>query len=212
MSVSFWFQLMAICFLGAISPGPSLALVVSNTIVRGRAYGVVTSFGHGIGIGLWAFLTAGGIVKVIVEKSDALLALQLLGACLLGYIGFRTIMAGDWTLVQQKDPRSTRSKPLLRGASEGLLIALLNPKVALFFIAIFSHLVHSDSNRTEIVLMGVTAALIDAFWYILVASILSGPDLGKILEKRSKVIGMFSGAFLILVALYLLGGMVQRLL
>jgi len=52
MDITSWFQLVVICFLGAVSPGPSLALVIGNTIVGGRIYGVVTSLGHATGIGL----------------------------------------------------------------------------------------------------------------------------------------------------------------
>ena len=212
MDIASWFQLAAICFFGAVSPGPSLALVASNTIVKGRAYGVVTSLAHGAGIGLWAVLTAVGVVEVIVDKSSILLVLQSLGAILIAYIGFRTLRGGDWNVVQQKDTGSTDSKPLLRAASEGLLISLLNPKIALFFLAIFSHVVHSDANRTEIVLMGGTAALIDALWYVAVALVLTGSNIGRILGDRSKVISRVSGSFLVLIAVYLLVEMIRDLL
>ena len=211
MDIESWFQLVAICFLGAISPGPSLALVVNNTIVRGRTFGVATSLGHGTGIGLWALLTAAGIAKVIVDKSGIMLVLQSLGACLIGYIGFRTIKVGDVTLVKQKNAQSTGSETLLRGAGEGFLVSLFNPKIALFFLAIFSHIVRPDSSRTEIVLMGTTAALIDALWYVSVALMLTGSDIGRILEDRAKIISMASGLFLILIALYLFGVTIQRL-
>ena len=69
MDIDSWLQLVAVCFLGAISPGPSLALVVNNTIVRGRSFGVATGIGHGTGIGIWALLTAAGIAKIIFYKS-----------------------------------------------------------------------------------------------------------------------------------------------
>ena len=73
-----WFKLAATCFLGAISPEPSLALVASNALVRGKSYGVVTGVGHGVGIRLWAFMTAAGIAKIMVDNSSTLLVLQTL--------------------------------------------------------------------------------------------------------------------------------------
>jgi len=212
MDIVSWFQLATICLLGAVSPGPSLALVASNTIVRGRAYGVVTSLAHGAGIGLWAVLTAVGVVEVIVDKSGILLVLQSLGAFLIAYIGFRTLMDGGSNLLQEKETGSTDSNPLLSAASEGLLISLLNPKIALFFLAIFSHLVNSDANRTEIILMGGTAAVVDALWYVAVALMLTGSNIGRLLADRSKVISRVSGSFLILIAVYLLGEMIRGLL
>ncbi len=212
MTIESWLQLVAICFLGAISPGPSLALVVTNTIAGGRTYGVITSLGHGIGIGIWAFLTAVGIAEVMVNESGILLALQFVGACLITYIGFRTIIAGNAVSIQQNDTKSTGSKTLLRGASEGFLISLLNPKIALFFLAIFSHLVQPDSGWTETGLMGITAAVIDACWYVFVALMLTGSNIGSIFQNRAKVVNMISGIFLILIALYLFSKMIQRLL
>ena len=212
MDIDSWLQLVAVCFLGAISPGPSLALVVNNTIVRGRSFGVATGIGHGTGIGIWALLTAAGIAKIIFYKSSILLALQSLGACLVGFIGFRTITNRDLRLVQQKVDPISDSKTLFRGYSEGFLISLFNPKIALFFLAIFSHFVQSGSNNYEVVLMGSTAALVDAIWYASVAFMLTGSDMGRILEKRADFIRLVSGGFLILVAIYLLTGAIQRLL
>ena len=212
MNIESWLQLVAICFLGAISPGPSLALVVANTVAGGRTYGVATSLGHGVGIGIWAFLTAVGIAGVMVDKSGILLALQFVGACLIAYIGFRTIISANGVSIQQNDTSTTGSGTLLRGASEGFLISLLNPKIALFFLAIFSHLVQPDSGWTETGLMGITAGLIDACWYVFVALMLTGSNIGRIFQNRAKVVSRISGIFLILIALYLFSEMIQRLL
>ena len=143
MDITSWFQLAAICFLGAISPGPSLALVIGNTLAGGRIYGVVTSLGHASGIGWWALLTAVGVAEVMADKSGMLLALQSSGACLLGYIGFRTMIARNGLSLQQIDARSTSYGILLKGAGEGFLISLLNPKIAVFFLAIFSHIINT---------------------------------------------------------------------
>ena len=163
MDMTSWFQLVVICFLGAISPGPSLALVIGNTLAGGRIYGVVTSLGHATGIGWWALLTAVGVAEVMVDKPGILLALQSSGACLLGYIGFRTMVAKNGLSAHSIGIQPTRSVVLIKGATEGFLVSLLNPKVAVFFLAIFSHFAHSVNGWNEIGLMGAMAALIDAF-------------------------------------------------
>ena len=66
MSIDVWFQLVIICLLGAMSPGPSLVLVVNNTFVGGKTYGIITSLAHGLGIGIWAFLTAIGVSGLLI--------------------------------------------------------------------------------------------------------------------------------------------------
>ena len=130
MDITSWIQLVVICLLGAISPGPSLALVIGNTIAGGRIYGVATSIGHAIGIGWWALLTAVGVAQVMMDKPGILFTAQLSGACLLGYIGFRTMIARNGLSLQQIDARSTSYWMLLKGTGEGFLISILNPKIA----------------------------------------------------------------------------------
>ena len=88
----------------------------------------------------------------------------------------------------------------------------LYPKIALFFLAIFSHLVHASSSLTETGLMGITAAVIDACWYVSVALILTGTSMVMVFQGRETAIRRVSGMILILIALYLLGVMLRGLL
>ena len=50
-----WSQLALVCLLGAMSPGPSLALIIRNSINYNRLSGFLSSIGHGLGIGIYAF-------------------------------------------------------------------------------------------------------------------------------------------------------------
>lgn len=72
MDNSSWLQLTGICFLGAMSPGPSLALIVNNSILHGKYYGLATSLGHGLGIGFWSFITVIGITELILAKQHCI--------------------------------------------------------------------------------------------------------------------------------------------
>ena len=199
-----WLQLATICFLGAVSPGPSLALVISNTLAGGRTNGVATSIGHAVGIGWWAILTAIGVAELVVEQTTLLSGLQLIGSLVLAYIGIRTMLAGDYLSNRPEEDRSKRSLLVLKGTSQGLLISLFNPKIAVFFIAIFSHFAKADNSWIETGLMGATAAIIDGSWYVFVALMLTGSGLIKILEERESIINRISGSLLTLIALYLL--------
>ncbi len=212
MEITSWLQIVLACFLGAVSPGPSLALVVGNTSAQGRTHGVATSLGHATGIGLWAVLTVVGIAEVIVRTSGLLVGVQSLGACLIAYIGFRTLIARGGLSVKQINTKPNPPRIVLIAAGEGFLISLLNPKIALFFLAIFSHLVHPDSGWIQTGLIGITAWVIDAGWYITVALSLTSTGMIRFLEDRAPVISVISGFFLILIALYLLGGTIQYLL
>ena len=212
MQLESWIQIATICLLGAMSPGPSLAIVATNTITKGRMYGVFTSLGHGVGIGIWALLTAVGIAKVIASDSVISLSLQSLGAFLIAYVGYMTITNRAWNLRVGKHYQTNNSRKLIKGASEGFLISIFNPKIALFFVAIFSHFVSSEYNIPEIILMGSTAAFIDAMWYILISIVLTTSGLGRFLERKGSNISLISGVALILIAIYLASQVVRHLI
>ena len=61
MSTFLWIQLIVTCFLGAVSPGPSLLLIVKNSISYGKTNGIITGIAHGLGIFIYALLTILGI-------------------------------------------------------------------------------------------------------------------------------------------------------
>lgn len=195
-----------------MSPGPSLALVVSSSLVGGRRFGISTSLGHGVGIGLWALLTAAGIAGLVASRDNLSIAMQTAGACLLAYIGVRTLLAQDGLV--GNDPRKLTSPAhvLLRGATEGFMLSILNPKIALFFLAIFSHVVRSDASWIETGLMGVAAGLIDAIWYIVVVVMVTTTNLTGVLRAKESGIRKLSGSLLLLVAASLLITVTRRIL
>ena len=66
MSNWFWVQFATICIVGAMSPGPSMALIIRNSIKYGRVSGILSSVGHAIGIGIYSGFSVGGLqIKLI---------------------------------------------------------------------------------------------------------------------------------------------------
>ena len=212
MSTFIWLQLSVVCLLGAISPGPSLVLVTTNTITKGRMYGVVTSLGHGVGITLWAFFTAIGVAKLIVETEFLLISVQFLGSFFLLYLGMRTIYAKDNFNLETLNGSFNRSWTIFSAAGEGFIISLVNPKIALFFIAIFSHFVQSNADWLTIGMMGIMAGFIDAVWYLAIAITITKSGIIPFLKLREKTVNMVVGGIFIFISIYLLISLVGALL
>ena len=124
---------------GAISPGPSLAVVLRNTIVGGRARGVACSVGHGIGFGIYAFLAISGIALLKSEGLQWATALELAGAAFLVWIGVAMIRAPEREFDDEHEARGRD------GFVEGFLIAFLNPKIFVFLTAIFSQFIDAGA-------------------------------------------------------------------
>lgn len=198
MEFTTWLPLAAICLMGAISPGPSLALIMRNTLQGGRLQGVATGWGHGLGVGLYALFTALGLALLITNTPWLFQLIQYGGALFLAWLGLKALWPRSDTPSQEQDatPASRR-----RGALEGFAVAFLNPQLAIFFLALFSQFVHADTDWREGSIMMLTAGGIDALWYSLVALLLShGPVLAQ-LQARARVIDRISGLILLGLAL-----------
>lgn len=193
MEFSSWLALLAICVVGAISPGPSLAVVMRNTLTGGQRYGVRTAIGHGVGVGLYALLTALGLALIIANNPLLFNVIRYGGAAFLTWLGIKALLAKPKSMVMAEvQPHTDR-----QGAFEGFMVAFLNPQLAIFFVALFSQFVHADTNWQQSLVMMLTAGGIDGAWYVLVALVLSrGPVLAW-LNAKSLWLDRLSGLVLL---------------
>lgn len=200
MEFHLWLSLVAICIMGALSPGPSLALVVKNTMSGGASQGYATSISHGLGVALYAAITATGIGIVIVKSPFLFNVIQYAGAAFLLYLGLKALMSKKQKSALETNTEEEQTKPNINGWRDGFLIAFLNPKLAIFFLALFSQFVDADATWVKKATMVATVGIIDALWYVLVTYGLSrGPVLSK-LKDNSHIIDRVTGTFLILLA------------
>jgi threonine/homoserine/homoserine lactone efflux protein len=169
MSVSGWWPLALLCLLGAMSPGPSLAIVVRHTGISGARAGVICAVAHGFGIFLWAALMVSGLGALLLAQPTWFEGLRALGAGFLLYLGCRALMAHRGPSANTIDAKSGGSK----AAREGLVVALSNPKIAVFFAALFSQFIQPNATLSVQFMIATTAAVIDALWYTVVAVLLS---------------------------------------
>ena len=186
----------AICILGAMSPGPSLGVVVQNTLAGGRAQGVVTALSHGVGIIIWAMLTAGGIGLLITQQPALFEGMRYGGAILLVYLGIRSLRSTASATEALHTVTTAHTTPV----RDGFAIAIINPKIALFFLALFSQFVRPTAGMGEKVIMGLTAGVIDVLWYALVALALSHSAILDRLRARALVLDRLFGLILIALA------------
>ena len=166
----YWGSVTLACLLGAMSPGPSLAIIVNYSLSQGRLAGVCAALAHGVGIGMFAFATAFGLV-VAVDKNPLLFdAIQILGSFFLLLLATKLLFA---PLDKQTDIVVATKASLVTAMRDGFLIALINPKILLFFTALFSQFVRVDSEPWEKLGLTLIAGGVDALWYMLVALVIS---------------------------------------
>ena len=201
MDLLSWFQLVFVCILGAISPGPSLLVVIHATVLKGRVNGILTGVGHGLGVGIYAACSVFGLLALSKIFPDIFFFANIIGVLFLIVLGFKF-----WF-------QSFRENNLdLQGSSDigfsgffsGFAIAILNPKIAIFFLAIFSQFITTKLTWTEKFLMAVTAGTIDMVWYAMAAVFLSIFGLENKLKDKSKMFCRIIGLLLVFMAFSLL--------
>ena len=158
-------------FLGAISPGPSVMVVIRNTIVGGRSQGVACAIGHGIGFGIYAGSAVFGLIVLLENAPDAFLILQLIGVGLLTWYGY--LMWNDEVNLDEKQDVD-EGKIRRQGFIEGFSIAFFNPKIALFLVAVLAQVLEPGMGMGTKLAIGLLGMSIDMGWYLIVALALTG--------------------------------------
>lgn len=202
MPLSLWLSLAAVCTLGAMSPGPSLALILRHTLDGGRVPGVVAGLSHALGVGLYALLTVWGLGTLIVRFPMLFQAITWAGAAYLAWLGLQALRAGRVGALSTATTTTTPGQ----AAREGMLVALGNPKLILFFIALLSQFVTPEMSIGARAVIVLTAMIIDGGWYVLVAISLSHSRVLPWLQARAHWINRATGVLLLALALRVAAG------
>jgi threonine/homoserine/homoserine lactone efflux protein len=131
-----------LAFVGVVAvivvvPGPDMALVLQNGIVRGRRAAVETALGINAGLLVWAVAAALGIAALLHASAPAFTAVKLAGAAYLVWLGLHALGAA-W---RGRDDVSTVRARTRSPFRQGLLSNLLNPKIALVFTTLIPQFV-----------------------------------------------------------------------
>ena len=79
------------CLIGAMSPGPSMVVVINNAIFKNRYHGIITSIGHGIGISIYAVFAVIGIGMIIKTNLILFNSIKIVSIIFLIYMGVKSI-------------------------------------------------------------------------------------------------------------------------
>jgi threonine/homoserine/homoserine lactone efflux protein len=125
----------------AVTPGPGVIYVVTRTLSRGRQAGLASV--GGIALGNLANATAAslGLAALLAASATAFAVMKLAGAAYLVFLGVRALRAKP----QVRAPAAADRATNLRLFADGFLVALLNPKTALFFAALLPQFINPDA-------------------------------------------------------------------
>ena len=194
MAEADWAKLALLCLAGAASPGLSWLLILSMSAARGMRVGISGALGHGLGITIFALTTVFGLSALLIAMPELTTALTLAGVLLLLYFGYQLTTARPLVLPERLTTQG--------GFIAGFFIAIVNPKVLVFFLAIFGPFVEPTHSVKIQLSMGALAGGIDALVYMCVA--VTGMALRQALDaNRIRLINRLIGYLLILSGLWI---------
>ena len=173
--------------LGATSPGPSLIVVLRNTLIGGRRQGVACAVGHGIGFGIYAGSAVFGLILLLDKSPNTFLILQMIGVGLLVFYGVKMWNA---EVEGMQEISTDVGKHQRQGFSEGFAIAFFNPKIALFLVAVLAQVLklYPEMGFETKLAIGLLGMAIDTLWYVLVALVLTGTPALEALRNKGEYV------------------------
>lgn len=166
--LSDWFTIFVVGCLAVINPGPNFFITLRNSLAYSRQAGVYTAAGLAVGDLVHVTYCLVGI-GVIISKSLLLFnLLKWLGAAYLIYIGIQSMLTKRHVSKVIESQTATTISPLA-AVRIGFFTSLLNPKVTLFFLALFTQLVRPQTPLLAQALYGLTVAGIEFSWFAAVA-------------------------------------------
>ncbi len=197
MELTAWLSLVTICIFGAMTPGPSLVVVLKHTVGGGRSNGLVTALGQAMGVAIYATCTVLGLAVLIQESPMVFNAIRYVSIVFILYLAYQAFTSKSGI---SKIDGEAGNVTLMQSAREGLMIAFVNPKLAIFFLALFSQFISSDASWTQNAVMIATVGLVDFVWYSTIVLTLSQKGFLAALRNNMHIVEKITGVALLTVA------------
>jgi RhtB (resistance to homoserine/threonine) family protein len=170
-------------------PGPAVLLTISQTTRGGRKTGIITGIGIAVGDLIHTVAAVLGLSAILMTSALAFEIVKYLGAAYLIYLGIKSIFEKSKTLEQPAKKSSA-----VTSFRQALLIELLNPKTALFFLAFLPQFVHNNGTPVvyQLLILGLTFVLMSIMYTTLLAFLTS--TIGeKLFSKQNTRLARWQG-------------------
>jgi threonine/homoserine/homoserine lactone efflux protein len=170
----FWLFFVSALLLN-IAPGPDTAYVAARSVQLGWRGGVAATFGISTGCLTHVFAAAIGLSALLMASATAFTAVKWLGAAYLCYVGL-TMLLSRSRLADEAAPGESDGVTLSRVFWQGALTNVLNPKVALFFLAFLPQFVDPEASHKALAFLALGLMFIASgtVWCLTVAIVAAG--------------------------------------
>jgi threonine/homoserine/homoserine lactone efflux protein len=178
-----------IAALLTLAPGPGTAMVVRSSLRDGWRSGVLTVVGNELGVVVWALLSVLGVSALVAASEAAFVTLKLIGAAALIWLGVQSLRGSP--AAELADVRGGAFRA-------GLITSVANPKLAVFFVALFPQFVEPGSSvLATTLLMATLLVIFDFAWYTSLALMVSRAKSGLMRSRIGRWMERTTGAVLV---------------
>jgi threonine/homoserine/homoserine lactone efflux protein len=189
---------LPVAALLSLTPGAATAMVVRSAVRGGRRRAFFTTVGNSLGVLAWAACAAVGIAAVIATSAEAFTAVKLVGGAFLIAMGVRSLRRGDPAERAGAGAARLASDSEQKALRDGLLTSLANPKLAVFFVALFPQFVPPRGAVFPTALgMAAVIVVVDLIWYSILACVVSRAKRALVDGPWQRRIDRLTGAVLI---------------
>jgi len=159
---------LAAAILLNLTPGPDTAYILGRSIAQGRQAGIASALGISVGSIFHTCAAALGLSAILATSALAFGAIKLLGGAYLVFLGMKMILDRRRQLSL---PSGFRRHTTIAAFRQGILTNILNPKVALFFLAFLPQFIHPSSNMkiAAFISLGLTFVTTGTIWCLILA-------------------------------------------
>ena len=204
MTILLFAKIIIVCLLGAMSPGPSMVVVINNAIYKNRINGILTAIGHGFGIGIYAFFAVLGIGLIIKTNLFLFNTIKILSIFFLFYLGFQAIFSNP-----KMNFEKNAIKFGVKSFFEGFAISILNPKILIWFLAIYSQFMSASNDYILNISLILIASSVDALWYIILVKLVTAKGVLEKLKSKLQLIQKLIGYLFITISIFLIIGLIR---
>ena len=171
--MEFWhgFAIITVAhLLAAASPGPDFAFVTRQSLIHGRAAGLLASVGITLGLAIHIAYSAAGLAAVVAHSSQWMTAIKVAGGGYLIYLGIRGLRSKAVPVAADVQVLETPATPL-RQIVAGLLCNAFNPKAPIYFLALFTVVLSPTLPAPTLIAYCVWMMVLQLLWFSLVATL-----------------------------------------
>ena len=193
MSVEYYIAYVVACFVIVIVPGPTVTLIVANSLSHGTRAGMLNIAGTQLGLALMIGIVLAGLASLIESMGWWFDWVRLAGAAYLIWLGIKLLRSSGAITEPGQNVPAPRGGFIV----QGFLVLMSNPKVLLLFGALVPQFIDAKGDYVwQVILLGITAML-TAFIFDSGYAILAGRARHAMTRSRVKLVSRISGLFLI---------------